>query len=57
MPAHPACLSYWHPRLQSSGMPTPTTLMLRTDVALVHLLDGATPGISALKWSLTPVRF
>ena len=37
------CLSYWYPKLQASGVLTPRTEIVRTDVDLWPLLDGEKP--------------
>ena len=36
-------MAYWYPILQRTGVPTPRTSLLHTDVELSHLLDGNAP--------------
>lgn len=37
------CLSYWFPKLQAAGIPTPRTEIVRTSLDLIHLCDGKEP--------------
>lgn len=37
------CLSYWFPRIHEAGLPVPRTVVIRTAVDLLYLLDGETP--------------
>lgn len=37
------CLSFWQPKLEAAGVPTPRTTIIRTDVDLTLLLDGILP--------------
>lgn len=34
------CLSYWYPILQTAGVPTPETRIIKTDVELGRMIDG-----------------
>ena len=37
------CLSYWYPILQSTGVLTPKTQIIRTDLELDRMIDGKAP--------------
>lgn len=37
------CLSHWYPKLAAAGVPVPRTEIVRTDVELRKVLDGAMP--------------
>lgn len=42
-PINKNCLSYWFPLLQSLTNKVPKTRIIKTDIELLHLLDGKTP--------------
>ena len=37
------CMSYWYPKLLSSGIPTPLTVLIETDAELIRMCDGELP--------------
>lgn len=41
--ASPTCMSHWWPKIQGLGLDLPKTVLVKTDVDLVLLLDGQLP--------------